>query len=105
MPCIEATEPAAVPEGPDEAGCGTTGIVALAGIVSERLDRAVFEEVEVEACGPSAGMTLGVAVSEEPDGLEAFLAGAGTVLEGALELEVGALEIAVEGQLSEEGVE
>ena len=89
MPCIEATEPAAVPEGPEEAGCGTTGIVDLTGIVYERLERAVFEEVDVEGCGTSEGMTLEVAVLEELDGLEAFLACAGTV----------------EGPLSEEGVE
>ena len=82
-PVKSAVARGVVGEGPEEAGCGNTGIVALAESVSESLERAVFEEVEVEGCGTSAGMTLRVAVLEELNGLEAFLACAGTV-EGPL---------------------
>ena len=100
MPCI-----ATVPGGPEEAGCGAAeGIFALADMVSEKPESAVFEEIEVDGCVASAGMTLTGAVLEELDAVEAFLVGAGMDWEGPLEGEVGGIGVVVEGPLVAEVV-
>ena len=97
IPCI-----ATVPAGPVEAGCGIVDIFAPARIVSGRSESAAFEEVEVEGCGASAGITLEGAVLEETEVVEVFLVGASIVLEGILEVEVVTFGVVVEWPLAAE---